>query len=440
MTRFSPFDKSLWHATAVPAPSTESLSERVTVDICIVGGGYTGLTTSIELRRRGLDVVLLEAQEAGFGGSGRNAGHCTPTFAFSSLDMVRKNIGPERAERLIARQTKGADMAADYIRDYQIDCEWKQNGYFQGALTPSLMAGLEKKAQGYAAVGCPSGIIDAAEAQRLTGSTRFYGGWLLRSGGHLNPLSYARGLARAAIQEGVKLYTESRVTKVEHENMKWLVKTADGEVLCDKFIMATGAYTDGGGMGVEKTYRIQKVILAATNPLADSVRATVVPFDGTMHDGRGDIFVYKYNREGRLIVSMFPLGRRGRDLPYTEQMLLDRLRWLHPQVPETTRWDYYWNGELDMQPQTIPRLYTLGPGALACTGLSGRGVPTGTMLGGILADWAEGTPEAELALPIERLKTAPAYMSIAPTLMLRWYGLRDRMAAMKDGADLPPHA
>lgn len=440
MTRFSPFEVSLWHASAARAPDTRPLEESQSADVCVVGGGYTGLTTAIELSRRGMKVVLLEAQEAGFGGSGRNAGHCTPTFSYMSLGDLRGHLGTERAQRLIARQTAGADLAAAFIRDYQIDCEWKQNGYFHGALTPRRIERVRKKAESYAAAGCPSRMIDASEARQLTGSERFYGGWFLQSGGHLNPLGYARGLARAAIQEGVKLYTRSRVEKVERNGLKWRVRTSSGDVLCDKVIMATGAYTDGGWQGLDRTYKITRVILAATNPLPDDVRAEVLPFDGTMHDGRGDIFVYKYDREGRIVASMFPMGRRGRDLAWTKRMLMDRLRWLHPQVPETTRWDYYWMGELDMQRNTIPRLYALGPGALACTGLSGRGVPTGTMLGGILADWAEGVAERDLPLPIERLRSAPAYMSVAPTLMLRWYGLQDRIAAILDGTELPPFA
>jgi len=440
MTAFSPFDETLWHATAIPAPDTGPLEGEIATDICVVGGGYTGLTTAIELRRRGGDVVLLEAREAGFGGSGRNAGHCTPTFTHFSLNDLRKRLGRERADRLIARQTRGADMAAEFIRHYQIECEWKQNGYFQGALTPGRMAAVQSLAESYASVGCPSRVVDAGEAERLTGSRRFHGGWFLQSGGHLNPLGYARGLARAALQESVRLFTRSRVNAVERSGPRWRLRTSGGSVLCDKFIMATGAYTDGGGLGVEKTYRIMQALIAATEPLPPEVREQVLPFDGTMHDGCGDIFVYKYDRAGRMVVSMIPLGRRGRDRPYTKKLLMDRLRWLHPAVPEATRWEFYWTGELDMQRETIPRLYTLGPGALACTGLSGRGVPTGTMLGGILADWADCVAPEDLPLPVERLKAAPAYMSFAPSLMLRWYGLQDRITAFRDGAELPPRA
>ncbi len=437
---FSPFDTTLWHATANPAPNTDCLEETITADVCVVGGGYTGMTTALELVADGTSVVVLEAQEMGFGGSGRNAGHCTPTFTYHALDELRTMLGQERAERLIALQVSGADMAANLIRNYQIDCEWQQNGYIQGALTPSNLHELEKKASSYADVGAPSGMIDSEEAERLTGSSRFYGAWLLKSGGHLNPLSYARGIAKALIQKGVRVFTDSKVIDVTPHKGAWSVNTKKGAVIADKVVMCTGAYTEDAWKGLDRTFKIQKVFLAATNPMSDAVREKVLPFNGTMHDGRGDIFVYKYDRAGRLIVSMFPMGRRGRDLDYTHQVLLDRLRWLHPQVPADTTWDYYWTGELDMQRKVIPRLYDVAPGVVACTGLSGRGVPTGTMLGGIIADWVRGVPEKDLALPLEKLKSTPAYMNLAPTMVLRWYRLRDKLMAKWEGAELPPHA
>lgn len=96
MVSFSPFDVTLWYATAASAPHTEPLSGRVRADVCIVGAGYTGLTTALELAKTSINVVLLERQEIGFGGSGRNAGHCTPTFTHYSLPELRRMLGEPR--------------------------------------------------------------------------------------------------------------------------------------------------------------------------------------------------------------------------------------------------------------------------------------------------------------------------------------------------------
>ncbi|MGH7004498.1 MAG: FAD-dependent oxidoreductase, partial [Alphaproteobacteria bacterium] len=205
-------------------------------------------------------------------------------------------------------------------------------------------------------------------------------------------------------------------------------------------VFATGAYTVDGWPGLDATFKIQRVFVAATQPMPAEVRSTVLPRNTTVHDGRGDIYVYKYDAEGRIVASMFPMGRRGRDIAYTKQVMTDRLTWLHPQIRADIRWDYFWFGELDMQYRTIPRLYGLAPGVVALTGLSGRGVPTGSMLGGILAEWCMDVPEEELSLRIEPLTTAPFYMSFGPQLTLRYYRVRDWLQTRRDGARLPPHA
>ncbi len=180
--------------------------------------------------------------------------------------------------------------------------------------------------------------------------------------------------------------------------------------------------------------------MAATQPLSDDERRSVLPRNTTVHDGRGDIYVYKYDAEGRIVASMFPMGRRGRDLEYTRGVMSDRLKWLHPQIRQAIRWEYFWFGELDMQYRTVPRLYGLAPGVVALTGLSGRGVPTGSMLGGILSEWAKDVPEKDLSLKIEPLQPAPVYMRFGPPLTLRYHRASDWIRTKLAGAQLPPHA
>ncbi len=437
MTRFSPFEDSLWSASAAPPPDLPSLEGDLTADVCIVGGGYSGLTTALSLAKSGIDVVLLEAEQVGFGGSGRNAGHCTPTFHFHSIQAIRDLLGPERAERFIALQTGAANRVAGLVRDYQIDCEWRQEGYVMAAHTPAAMKGIEAKMASYNAVGRKTRVLSKEEVEEMTGSARQYGGWYHPDGGHVNPLGLSRGLARAAANAGARIFQRARVDTATPEGKAWRVRATGGSVLAEKVIYATGAYTKGGWPGLDRTFRILKVFVAATQPLPE-LREVVLPKNTTMHDGRSDIFVYKRDARDRLVVSMFPRGRRGRNLQFTKQLLTDRLRWHHPAIPEELRWDYFWGGELDMQPHTIPRLYRLGEGAIAVTGLSGRGVPTGCILGDILSDWARGVSEADLALPIEPLRPTPGYMAVAPKLMLGYYALRTRLSELRAGVPSPP--
>ncbi|PJI41272.1 MAG: FAD-dependent oxidoreductase [Rhizobium sp.] len=441
MAAFSPFDLTLWYATARPAPRTEPLAGAAKADVCIVGAGYAGLTTALELAKAGVSVVVLERQEAGFGGSGRNAGHCTPTFTHYSLPELRGMLGEPWAERLIERQTRANDRVSAMIRDYQINCEWVQNGYVMGAPHRGALDEIRRKVDTYNAVGARTRLIGRDEVAAITGSPRFHGGWLHEEAGHLNPLSYARGLAGAVLQEGGRIFTGSAALSCDrHAGGGWEVKTDHGHVIADKVIFTTGAYTVGGWPKLDRTFKIQRVFVAATQVLSEETRRTVLPRNTTIHDGRGDIYVYKYNAEGRIVASMFPMGRRGRDMAYTRQVMSDRLKWLHPQIHEEIRWEYFWFGELDMQYRTVPRFYDLAPGVVALTGLSGRGVPTGSMLGSILSEWALGKPQNELALKLEPLTAAPFYMNFGPALTLRYYRLRDNLQTRLSGADLPPHA
>lgn len=439
MTKFSPFAGSLWSASAAPPPDLPALEEETRADICVVGGGYCGLTTVLRLAERGADVVLLEAEEIGFGGSGRNAGHCTPTFHHHSIDGVRALLGPKRAERFIDLQLNAADRVGALIRDHQITCEWVRNGYFMAAHTPRALERLAAKVESYNAAGQKTRLIDEAEARRLTGMRHQFGGWLHPGGGHLNPLGYARGLARAAQAAGARLFVRAPAGQPERKDGRWRVPTPGGAVDAERLIVATGAYSRDGWRGVESSFRIMRVFVAATEPLP-ALTDSVLPANLTAHDGRGDIFVYKRDGAHRIVASMFPHRARGRDPAHTRRVLTDRLRWRHPEVPEDVRWEFLWTGELDMQRTTIPRLYDLGPGAVAVTGLSGRGVPTGSIMGDVLADWALGAASDDLALPLEPLRAAPFYMGLAPQLSLRWSALRDRLAERRAGVPSPPHA
>lgn len=438
MIQDAPIEPSLWYATAAPAPATGPLDGRTEADVCVVGGGYTGLSTALHLAEHGVSVTLLEAKEIGNGGSGRNAGHCTPTFHFYEIPQIRKMLGEPFASRLIRRQTDAANLVFDIIRRYGIDCEAVQTGYVQAAHAPALMAKMEARCRLYQEVGKATRMLDRDETARLTGSPRYFGGWFHPEGGHLNPLGYSRGLAGAAIGQGARIFTGSPVTAIVAEGARWRVETAAGAVVAKKVVCGTGAYTTDFWPGLKESFSTLGVAILATQPIGDNLRRTIAPENNTVVDSRGDTMIYKFNKDGRLVTSVFVEGRRGGDVAYTKALMAAKLKWLLPQLDEV-EFEYYWLGALDMQPKTIPRLFELAPGIVASLGYSGRGVPTGTMMGTVLAEWATGTPAAELALPLEPLARAPAYMGFAPRLFLAWSRFRDARLARAGGVRAPTY-
>lgn len=186
MTRFSPFSDSLWYATATPASPWPELTQDIDSEVCVVGGGYTGLTTALALARRGVSVSLLEAEEIGFGGSGRNAGHCTPTFTQYSLPALRRMLGEPWATRLIDRQTKANRTVSHLVERYAIACDWIQNGYVMGALMPGQLAALRQKQRDYNAVGAETAMLSAEAIAEKTGSERFAGVGITPKAGTFN--------------------------------------------------------------------------------------------------------------------------------------------------------------------------------------------------------------------------------------------------------------
>lgn len=434
MTRFSPMADVLWPRTAPPAEAREALLGDCDAEICIVGGGFCGLHAALNLARDGRSVVLLEAEEIGFGGSGRNAGHCTPTFHHHTLDQVRAMLGETRGERLIALQLEATDSIGEIVRDHDIACEWVQQGYVKCAATRAGLPALERTRDSYNAAGQATRIGDADEIRQITGMEGQFGGWIHPGGAHLNPMGLSRGLARAAAGHGARIYVQSRVTGAAREGGRWQVTTTGGRVSADRVIFATGAYTRGGWPGLEESFRIMRVMVGATRPMPEAV--DVLPQNVTAHDGRGNILVYKRDAAGRIVASMFPRLTGG--AARMRGLLSRRLRYHHPTLPETLEWECLWTGELDMQRRTIPRLYRLGEGAVAVTGLSGRGVPTGYTVGRVLTDWACDTPDDDLALPVEPLERAPRYMAIGPQLALHAFEARDRFAEWREGQGWRP--
>lgn len=438
--RGAPLEPSLWAATAAPAPKTPELDESLEADVLVVGAGYTGLSTAIHLARRGVDVVVVEAREAGWGGSGRNAGHCTPTFAHHEVDEVRRMLGPEWGDRFVRLQADAAELVFGLIRDYEIDCEARQNGYLQVAHASSMMPALAKRCEDFAALGKGSTVLDAAEVAERTGSERYFGGWLHPEGGHLNPLGYCRGLARAALGEGARIYTRSPVLALKHEGGKWRARTAKGSVAADKVVIGTGAYTPPQlWPGLTDCFFVLTAYCLATQPLSENVRSTVLPANNHVGDSRRDTHFFKRDDHGRIVTAGFLEWRRGRDMAFTRELMTRRFKWLFPQLSDL-EWEYCWYGDIDFVRDMLPGLYELAPGLLTAFGYSGRGVPTATAMGTVLAEYAYGTPAQELAVRVSRPRPerARALLRFAPSVVTPFYRRRDARLLARDGIAAPP--
>ena len=194
MTSAAP-PRALWAVTAEePAPNSPPLKEAVKADVVIVGGGFTGLSAALHLSHKGAEVRVLEAEEPGFGASGRNGGQVIPGLKYDPDELVAM-FGLERGERIVEIAGGAADFAFDLIQRHGIRCAPTRKGWIQGVHTASQLDFIRRRLAQWELRGAPVRFLDRAEIAELTGTNAYCGGFLDGRGGMIQPLSYARGLA-----------------------------------------------------------------------------------------------------------------------------------------------------------------------------------------------------------------------------------------------------
>src|SRR5262245_42404977 len=219
----------LWAHTAPPAPQVQRLSEALRADVVVVGAGYTGLSAALHLAEAGSQVVVLEADEIGFGGSGRNVGLVNAGL-WMPPDNVVRTLGADRGERLIALLGDAPSLVFDLIARHGIDCEGTRTGTLHCAIGQRGLKQIEGRAAQWQRRGAAVELLDRAETESKTGSATFDGALLDRRAGTIQPLAYARGLARAAAAAGARLFSGSPVVSTARHDGRWSVRTSAGAV------------------------------------------------------------------------------------------------------------------------------------------------------------------------------------------------------------------
>jgi len=424
----APLPPSLWAQTAPSGPTTEPLAGDVAADVCVIGGGYTGLSTALHLAEAGTDVVVLEAAVAGWGASGRNNGQVIPTHPRFDPDHMVAMLGPEKGEAYAALVRDSAAYTFALIRARGIACDAVQNGWIQPAHRPSRVALSRKRAEQWSARGAPVELLDRERTRAITGSDFWYGGWLNRDGGHLNPLAYARGLARAAIAAGARLHERSAATSIARDGPRWRVATVRGSVRADQVVLATNAYSDDLWPGFRQTVIPVRSYQMATRPLGENLRRSILADDVALSDTQGDLHFFRFDRDGRLVTGgalMVALASG----PRLRRRIGRRLARVFPQIGDTG-FDYLWNGHVGITKDRMPHLHELAPGVTGWIGCQGRGVALASIMGRELAAWARGRDKAAMPLPVTPLAPIPAHaiarrVARSAIVYFRWRDRRD---------------
>ncbi|MDX8448224.1 NAD(P)/FAD-dependent oxidoreductase [Mesorhizobium captivum] len=418
---------SLWHAVARDRRDRPPIEGRIDVDLAIVGGGFAGLSTALHASERGISVAVLEAEIIAWGATGRNAGFVVPNFAKMDPCAIIAHLGPERGERLIDFAGGSADLVFDLIKRHRINCDAVQNGWIQPAHSAAALEKVKSRAGQWAARGRPAVTLGSRSVQELTGVRGYLGGWMDRSGGVLDPVAYARGLATAAEKAGARIFEHSRVTAIDRAAQGWALKMPSGSVRAGKVLIATNAYGEELNPVLGQTYFPLRIFQIATAPLPRAIRSRLLPGGQGVGDTRRSLLTFRFDSENRLISGGMHVVGAGAETR-VPQAIWRRLA-THLEVPDIPPLQYCWSGMAAVEPDFLPRLVDLGPGLIAGFACNGRGIAMTTAMGMALADWAGGTNAGDLPLPFAPPSPISFHNVVryAPNLLLAWSIFRDRL-------------
>ena len=374
---------SLWAATAPAGPECPPLDSNDDADVAVVGAGYTGLSTALHLARAGRRVVVLDAGEPGWGCSGRNGGQVNPGGMKMLPDDVVATLGPVWGERFLEFGDRSCDLVFELIERYGIECEALRPGYVQGGYGAKGRRFNREWARQWTERGRGTRFLERDEIAALIGTRRYDSGMYDARGGSVQPLAYARGLARAAIEEGAAIHGASAATAVLHDGAGWSVRTERASVRCEFVVLATNGYTGDLWPGLRETVVPVASFVTATAPLGHNVLPSVLPGRHAVSETARIIVYYRLDRQGRFII-----GGRGRwfdvadhgDAPHVRAAAVR----LFPQL-EGVEWEYRWAGWPAITRDHLPRLLALDRGVYAGLGYNGRGVASATLMGQQLA-------------------------------------------------------
>lgn len=393
----------LWQSQLSVPSCAMTLPSRA--HVVVIGAGYTGLATALQLGEAGRDVVVLDAMNIGDGASGRNGGQVIPGLKLNP-DELHHRFGESKGRVLADLVGGAADYVFNLIRRLNIDCDARQDGWIQAAHHDVALETLRNRAAQWQSRGGDVQMLDKARTDQLLGTSIYRGALLDRRAGQLQPYQYVHGLAAAVRALGVNIFERCAALQLRRSEGAWTVVTPHGELRADQVVIATNAYSSPLLPALPHTYVTLWSLQAATAPLSDDLLAQVLPGGLPVSDTYRVLRYFRRTQDGR-----FVLGTRGAfrddlnhgDIARVRAEMLD----IYPML-ENVPITHCWCGRVAVPAASIPMLSQPESGLTVALGYYGRGVAMATRMGALVADLVQGLPPQESAYPVTPFKAMPA--------------------------------
>ena len=383
---------SYYAASAVGMTEYSPITGSESCDVCVIGGGFTGLSTSLNLAEKGYDVVLLEVNRIGWGASGRNGGQMGSGLNWSQ-SALEKEFGDGAARALWDLCEKAKQEVQGRITRHKIPCDFK-HGVLGAAFTRKFERTYRDEVNHLRDRYDHHSVqfVEREEMRQMMGTDKYWAGMLDSSSGHLHPLNYAIGLANASIEAKVRIYENSQVVSYVRRSDRYEVTTRNDSIVRAKFIVfACNAYIGNVARKISRTIMPFVSCIVATEPLEEEVARSINRDDVAVFDSRFCLDYYRLSADRRLLFGgaekYIPTGMGN-----IERVVRPRILHLYPKLKEI-RIDYAWGGHIAVTRSRLPSVGRIDGDVYYAQGFSGHGVALTNIVGKILAEMISGTAE-----------------------------------------------
>ena len=422
----TPYPQSYYAASANPVPQRPALQGETETDVCIIGAGYTGLSTALFLLENGFKVTIVEAAKVGFGASGRNGGQIVNSYS-RDIDVIERTVGPKHAKLLGDMAFEGGRIIRERIAKYDIKCDLKDGGVF-AANTPKHMKHLESQKKLLERYGHTQlELLDEKRIREIVDTDTYVGGMLDMSGGHIHPLNLALGEAAAVESLGGIIHEQSPAIRVER-GANPVVHTPEGRVKAKFVVVAGNAYL--GNLLPELASKSMPcgTQVITTEPLSDELAKSLLPQDYCVEDCNYLLDYYRLSGDKRLIFGG-GVVYGARDPANIEAIIRPKMLKTFPQLKDV-KIDYAWTGNFLLTLSRLPQVGRLGDNIYYSQGCSGHGVTYTHLAGKLLAETLRGQAErfdAFASLPHYPFPGGRLFQVPFSAIGAWYYSLRDKL-------------